>query len=301
MQPQPAPRRAVLKEKSGAHETILVATTPTERGQCALETACGLASTLGRGVVGFQVLDEEHFKTEGDASLKALEETLAERGGRDLAACSAEVVAFPHHYTDHEQGRAIAVLDAVGKGGIDLVVLGTHRRGHQRTSLSKTMTQKLLQHTPCPVLVAANTSFKPYEKVLVAVDFSPISFTLLHHAIAMAPSAEIHTVYVHDPKAKDPPRDNENGRLTLQNITDVAQADAKELGQDTSAQRFHHHVFEGAPAKGLEAAIDEIGPDLIVLGTKGRTGLARIVLGSVAAKIIDEPPCDVLVLRAEKD
>lgn len=299
MQPEAAPLRAVLKEASANNATILVATTPTERGQCALTTACGLAASLGRGLLGFQVLDEDHFVSEGEASLDALKAALENENASHLTGCTAEVVAFPHHYTDHEQGRAVAVLDTVGRDDIGLVVIGTHRRGHQRTSLSKTMTQKLLQHTPCPILVAANQAFKPYQRVLVAVDFSPVSFSLVHNAIALAPGAEIHMVYVHDPKAKDPPRDNENGRLSLKNVTDVAQADAKEQGQDASANRFHHHVFEGSPAKGLEAAVDEIKPDLIVLGTKGRTGLARIVLGSVAAKYIDEPPCDVLVLRSE--
>jgi nucleotide-binding universal stress UspA family protein len=53
-----------------------------------------------------------------------------------------------------------------------------------------------------------------------------------------------------------------------------------------------------APAAAIMATAEELGCDLIVLGTHGRSGLARAVLGSVAEGVVRGAPCPVVVMRA---
>jgi len=48
----------------------------------------------------------------------------------------------------------------------------------------------------------------------------------------------------------------------------------------------------------VEAALDDFGPDLLVVGTHGRTGVAHALLGSVAERLLRRPQCDVLAVRA---
>ncbi|MFN8515911.1 MAG: universal stress protein [Thermomicrobiales bacterium] len=54
---------------------------------------------------------------------------------------------------------------------------------------------------------------------------------------------------------------------------------------------------EGAPASDIVAAAQEWQADLIVVGTHGRGGLGRLVLGSVAESVLRDAPCPVLVVR----
>jgi nucleotide-binding universal stress UspA family protein len=57
-------------------------------------------------------------------------------------------------------------------------------------------------------------------------------------------------------------------------------------------------LVEGDPATAILRAAEEISCDLIVLGTHGRTGISRLLLGSVAEKVVRRAPCPVLTVRA---
>jgi nucleotide-binding universal stress UspA family protein len=62
-----------------------------------------------------------------------------------------------------------------------------------------------------------------------------------------------------------------------------------------------HHVFlEGDPATEIVRYASEAGIDLIVMGTHGRTGLERLLMGSVAEKVMREARCSVLVVKLPK-
>jgi nucleotide-binding universal stress UspA family protein len=59
-------------------------------------------------------------------------------------------------------------------------------------------------------------------------------------------------------------------------------------------------VREGKPADGIVAAAREWGADLIVLGTEGRKGLSRLLMGSVAEHVLRDAPCPTLVVRDDR-
>jgi nucleotide-binding universal stress UspA family protein len=62
-----------------------------------------------------------------------------------------------------------------------------------------------------------------------------------------------------------------------------------------------NHVFlDGDPATEIVRYAGDAGIDLIVMGTHGRTGVERLVLGSVAEKVLRDAPCSVLVVKLPK-
>jgi len=71
-------------------------------------------------------------------------------------------------------------------------------------------------------------------------------------------------------------------------VRDVAGADAVSM--------FEVVARRGDPVTGLEVLTNEADTDLVIAGTQGRTGLMHAVLGSVASRILNEVPCDVLVV-----
>jgi|SRR5579884_3144854 nucleotide-binding universal stress UspA family protein len=62
--------------------------------------------------------------------------------------------------------------------------------------------------------------------------------------------------------------------------------------------RVERQVVEGAPAEEILSAAQTMKADLIVMGTHGRTGLSRLLMGSVAEQVLRKAPCPVLTVRA---
>jgi len=60
-------------------------------------------------------------------------------------------------------------------------------------------------------------------------------------------------------------------------------------------------VREGYPATVIEDAAEELGADLIVIGTRGHTGLKHLLLGSIAERVVQKAPCPVLTVKAPGD
>jgi nucleotide-binding universal stress UspA family protein len=56
-------------------------------------------------------------------------------------------------------------------------------------------------------------------------------------------------------------------------------------------------VMAGDPGRGLCELATELASDLVIIGTHGRSGLARIALGSVAERVANDAPCPVMVIR----
>jgi len=61
--------------------------------------------------------------------------------------------------------------------------------------------------------------------------------------------------------------------------------------------RVEHRLVEGEATSGILCVAEEENCDLIVMGTRGRIGLARLLLGSVAEKVLRQTPCPVLTIR----
>ena len=64
--------------------------------------------------------------------------------------------------------------------------------------------------------------------------------------------------------------------------------------------QVEHRLVEGQGAEQILRQADEIGADLIVMGTHGRRGVGRLLLGSVAARVVAQAVCPVLTVRAAK-
>jgi len=135
------------------------------------------------------------------------------------------------------------------------------------------------------------------RKILYATDFSSYSNQAYFHAVALAENhgASLSILYVYTPGSPMPDirgrreADRQYWRDQLEQIRPV----------DSSISV--RHVFrEGDPATEIIRFAAEAGSDLIVMGTHGRTGLERLLLGSVAEKVMRDAPCSVLVVKLPK-
>jgi general secretion pathway protein E len=132
-----------------------------------------------------------------------------------------------------------------------------------------------------------------YRSILVATDFSPSAAAAIAHAsrLAVESKARLHVVHVVSHRVAGPEAAADERRLCLERIAQSIDADT-ELGAEVVKEVLH-----GQPHAAIVAYAGGKGIDLIVMGTHGRTGLARLALGSVAQRVLRDAPCPVFVVR----
>lgn len=133
------------------------------------------------------------------------------------------------------------------------------------------------------------------KQIVVAFDFTGSSYHALDRALEIAPGNVLHVVCVLEPGGKVDYQYAEHVQ------TDLAERVGKELDArgTKAAVHFFVHARIGKPADEILMLAQEIGADTIIIGTKGLTGVERIVLGSVAERVVREAGCTVEVARAK--
>jgi len=133
--------------------------------------------------------------------------------------------------------------------------------------------------------------------VLFPTDFSTASDAALAHAEALAKQSGAELLIVH---VEEPPLAYGGGELYYglpEPTSDRIQKMLADVQPKDSAVKFKHRLAMGDPAGEIVRIAGEEKVDSIVLGTHGRTGLSRLLMGSVAEGVVRRAPCPVLVYR----
>ncbi|MFB6080847.1 MAG: universal stress protein [Haloferacaceae archaeon] len=140
------------------------------------------------------------------------------------------------------------------------------------------------------------------ERILVPFDGSPLSERALDRAVTRHPGAEITVLYVIDPILAV--YDVEAGGLpSAKDWLDRMRERADVVLADAGARADEHDravttaVEVGRPARAILRYVDDHGIDHVVMGSHGRAGASRLVLGSVAETVIRRSPVPVTVVR----
>lgn len=145
-----------------------------------------------------------------------------------------------------------------------------------------------------------------FRKILVPLDFSKHSDAALALAIELGKEqgAELHLVHAYELPAAVTMA---YGVAIPQAVWDgVQEAVTTRLAEgldrvEAAGLRGHSHVATGPAADAIVSAAEAHGIDLIVMSTRGLTGLKHVLLGSVAERTIRTAPCPVLTLKGEDD
>lgn len=146
-----------------------------------------------------------------------------------------------------------------------------------------------------------------FGRILIAVADDEIADQVIHTAVSLAGALDAKLALVHvvdlavAGAAAAAPLEMGGGPIATQEIVEEQEHSGR-LFLDRIAAQFPGGAVEtllreGAPANDIVAAAQEWQADLIVVGTHGRGGLGRLVLGSVAEAVLREAHCPVLVVR----
>jgi nucleotide-binding universal stress UspA family protein len=187
----------------------------------------------------------------------------------------------------------------------DLIVVGGPDR--QPFHLLGGTAERLVRKSVAPVLVTRKSLNPVAERFLVPTDFSLSSRRAAEVAINLAQSFGGRIFFFH---AFDPtpwysyPCDEETlGLMTIPELTmdDVEDDWASFLGKlPTASAPWQARTEEGRPVNMIVNYAEEIGADLIIMGTHGRTGLEHILLGSVAEGVVRNASPPVLIIGPER-
>lgn len=236
---------------------------------------------------GLTTVSPDLLDTERQVRRQMLDEQLERVGIHrdDLAGVIIEAGA-PHRM----------LLEAADSRGADLIVVGAHETAGR--ALHGSTTDRVLRKATCPVWVVAGESALPPRRVVAPVDLSSLSEECLHGALeilgGLGAAADAVALFVLTAEERD-----SSTQFTPEQIERLAH---EEL------DRFVDRLEEPADgAIGRKVRIGEIrkeilqeigqGPcDLLVIGTHGRSGFERFLLGSVASDMAGQAPCNVLII-----
>jgi len=143
-----------------------------------------------------------------------------------------------------------------------------------------------------------------YTKILVAVDLSNDSHKVIATAVRMAANDTnmLHLVHVVEPVAAAYSMDiyAVNINELQQEAINMAESKLDKVGNDLGIGSDRTHTLLGAPATEIRNLGCEIGADAIVIGSHGHSGW-KILLGSIAIKLLHGATCDILTVHVGDD
>jgi nucleotide-binding universal stress UspA family protein len=191
------------------------------------------------------------------------------------------------------------ILRTAAAAGCDLIVTGIARDELVgRFVLGRTV-DHLLRRSREPVLVVKDRARRPYRHIVVATDFSESSRHALDAAARYFKGQQLTLFHAYDAPLAGITSDPASYRRDYREaVVQDCQAFLQGIQKPRDAWKDPEIFIEdGDPVGLLHDYVRDKGADLVVLGTHGRSALFEVLLGSVAKRIMDNLPCDALVVR----
>ena len=196
------------------------------------------------------------------------------------------------------------IAQAAQQQGADLCVIGSHRRAFLKDIFVGTTAERVIRNSPIPVLMANIDPALRYATALAPVELSNVSVQALNVArnLGLLPRSRVSILHVYDAAAAGMLSYAGVRKTNVDDYLVEARVEAvRELVRflkpiDLGDLDYSTIVKEGiAPAVIVDVA-SELRPDLVVIGTHGRQGAIRLLLGSVTEEVLRRLRQDILVV-----
>jgi nucleotide-binding universal stress UspA family protein len=287
--------------------TVVVATDLSPGSSRALRRVAALPYRPRALIVLVHVLDAAVDKTTATLIAGGAEIALEKAAGR-LAGWLAD----RHRRDVRIQVRLLSgerpwhEIDRLARGlGADLVCVGKRGQSRLRQLVPGTTARRLVRRGAVPVLLVNRAPRGPYKQAVLGVDLTNTSKTAARLARRLVPlTGRLTAIHAFESPLRnvpDPIRPDTDGtsRQAVQSDIKARTRRIRRLVEPLAAggRPWAVRVEEG-DARGVlyQAALDSKA-DLVAVGSAGRTGVNRVLLGSVAESMLERAPCDVLVVR----
>ena len=281
-------------------ERILVATDLSHGADDAVNMACYLAEAFHSEVVLLYVMPplagvsvpSELVKDQIHKYLDTLRQKLVDDGVTVSEPIFATGTPF------------VKIIDCAEEHDVNAIIVGSGEKDRNDQYRMGITAERLERRAERPVLVVKRGTSPPVSRILCPVDFSDASRRALREAIHLARNckARLTILTVRELLGSILPR-----------VVSIAEEYQKKYlaEQEAHFQKFlasfdFHDVEydkvirEGQPHEEILKSVKELDIGLLVMGSVGRTGVARIMLGSVAEKVARQMPCSIMTVKGEE-
>lgn len=280
-------------------ERILVPTDGSEHAEVALEYAIDLASRFESTVHVLHVVDSRllenapHYDSVLADAEQLIDSIVAEHAGVDVPVEGEVATGVPH----------TAILDRVDDEAADLIAMGSHGRTGPERFLLGSVTEKVLRRSDVPVLTVklrdGDSVSPPFTDVLVPTDGSDGAAAAVDPALAIAEAyhSTLHILSVVDVMALGP---DVRTDFVMEGLEESAQSAVEAVEERVLAADISDlagAVEVGYPYAEIRSYVEEHDVNLVVMGTHGRSGISRYLLGSVTEKLVRTCPVPVMTVR----
>jgi nucleotide-binding universal stress UspA family protein len=274
---------------------ILTASDLTKGSANALRRAAAIARQEGAELRVIHAVPAIAGEDVALAARDRLNAALAELMGRDIGGESGVSVRICH------DAPVEAILDQEETYDPDLIVLGAHGEPRLRDAIFGTTAGHVARRARQPVLIVQTDPGRAYRKMLVAAD-DETAERVLELALAFASPDEVYVVHAFGSvmEALTGSGDVLEDERTEQDVL-VGRLRQKLAGSGRQPARIATIVEEGDPVDLIMRAWTKVCPDLVVMGTHGRTGIAHFLRGSVAETALLGCPSDMLIMRTSAE
>lgn len=285
---------------------ILVGTDFSDCSRSALEQAVRLANASNAHL---HALHSVEYLTLSDTAWgshiphEQLEQKAVAEAKQRLQRWLSEAGASPEAQALVDVGAPIdCVLRRVRETKANLLVLGV--TGSSMIPMGAgTLATKCLRKAPTKVMLVHEGHTGPFRKIVAGVDFSEQSREAVAQALRIAAQdeSELHWLHVFTGswgRHALVPDGWEVSEETAMQYRRALELQLREFAGDTAGHPARFAVMEAANhGHGIAEYARRVGADLVVLGTKGRSDLACVLLGSTVERLLREIPCSALVVR----
>lgn len=303
-----------LVTKAG-YQKILVSTDFSPCSKAALDQAVSLARQTGAKIVlahtlpdlrqlvttlpvearrdffyGDGDLFDKEVRRESDAKLR---QVIADLDAPDLDITFETLLGTPYLELTH----------AVQQEGYDLVLAGTRGLSQWEQLFVGSTARRLVRNCPSSVwIVKAGHQGVP-KVVLAATDFSDSSLKAVREGLRVAQlsRSHFHLLHVIEELDEELIKRSPHGSPMRKDINNYSRQRLQSFVQllETDPDKVHLHLSLGTAWQEIARTAQKLGADLVVIGTLGRTGVSRMLIGNTAEKVLDT--CDSSILTVKPD
>lgn len=284
----------------GKYKNILVAVDGSVSSRNAFRQACRISRENGKHIAAVTVIPTLDDLFDSLSVREKAARAVREEGEKVLAEvtrAAEEEGVFLKAFLE-EGSPYDAVNEVAGSGRYDLIVMGRRGTKSLERAFVGSVTARVIGHSAVDVLVIQRNTALGWKKILLATDGSKYSSVAADKAIDLAKSyggelAIVSVVDVNEEFQATAPEAVEKMVKKSREIVHAIKDKAEAAG--VKAEAF---VGEGDSHSVIINLANEQNSNLIVMGSHGRSGLGRLLMGSVTEKVIGHTACPVLVVKS---
>ena len=278
---------------------IVAATDFSSRSQRAFRRAGLLARQTGAELTLVHVVDDDQPET-----MVASEKQEADKFLNEQIVSLAELRGLPCRAVVTTGEAFDGILRVAKDVRAGLIVMGAHRKQILRDIFVGTTIERVIRAGPYPVLMVNADSEQPYRSVTAGIDMSEPSAHALKTAIGLGLVNDRSLTVVHAFTAvaagklyvANARRDQIDEYIASERHVASQALFAFLKEQSLGNAQWSYRVEEGDAPAVISRAVTETGSDLVVIGTHGRSGIVKLLIGSVAEQVLRNLDVDILAV-----